>query len=274
MCVRSLSHVIPRCLCVGVRAQMPAELLVEEALEHILVLAKRALVNNDKAPSKPSAPGTAPTKTPAVVGKRGGGAKAAKSNQPTAEGPTAGATLTLLLERMAFLAGSGLADSLMHQLLQVGLRAAFGAAGAASASAHRRDSLPLQMAGLRVIVSVFAEHPAQRRGIITDMLDARLHATLTPSREQRKNYVLPDGARVQLFSALCLLLVQKSAALPEAPPPPEPEPPAAAPEASTTPGRCAAQGSRLWSLTIEFAADLPCSLGVGSVLARWLGQRR
>jgi hypothetical protein len=49
---------------------------------------------------------------------------------------------------------------------------------------------------------------ALRRSIVTEVLDARLQSTLTPNRELRRNYALPDGQRVQLFSALCLLLVQ------------------------------------------------------------------
>ena len=202
--------------------KMPMELLVEESLEAVLLLARRSLAKLHKAAANPKAPTAQAANEPrAAGGGKGARGKApARARQPTAAdaaSPSTDATLTLLLERMPPLASFGLSDSLTHLLTQLGLSAAFGLATTAAPSGAvkgLRGSLPLQMAGMRVLLAVFNEHAAHRRGIVGEVLDAYLGAALPPNREQRRNYALPDGARVQLFTALCLLLVQTSARLP------------------------------------------------------------
>ena len=194
--------------------KMPAELLSEDACEHVLSIAKRSLANMHKSLMEGGSFDAATTITPkkappppAAAGKKGGrgarGASKAPAPPPAPaaiDGPSTGSTLTLLLERMPHLAGCYLTDSLTH-LLQLGLSAAFGTAGSTASTSNFRDTLPLQMAGMRVIVGVFTEHEELRRAIISDVIDARLQATLPENRQMRRNYALPDGARVQLFVA-------------------------------------------------------------------------
>ena len=218
---------------------MPSDLLVEEWLDASLALSKRQLVRLFKLVASPDG-GSTPVRTPPAAaggaganktGKTGKTTRAPKSSAATLPSASASsssrdhsvpapsieacsATLTLLLERMAYLGAHGLSDSHMHHLTQLGLHATFGIDGLAVGTARARECVPLHMAGMRLLLAIFAEHPALRRAIATEVLDARVNATLTAHRDARRNYALSDGGRVQMFTALVLLLIQSAAAVP------------------------------------------------------------
>jgi len=76
------------------------------------------------------------------------------------------------------------------------------------------SSAPLQGAAIETLLAVFAHHPSQRSPLLHELLDLRLQIADQPGREARRTFSLSDGGRVQPFSALCLLALQRCAALP------------------------------------------------------------
>eukprot|EP00966_Prymnesium_polylepis_P244792 5662254-Prymnesium_polylepis.1 len=69
----------------------------------------------------------------------------------------------------------------------------------------------------QVVLAVFSEYEGHRKTLLHDLLEARLSQPTAATRSARRNYALPDGTRVQVFSALCALAIQSVAKLPPAP---------------------------------------------------------
>jgi len=201
---------------------MPPDLLVEEALEAAIGLAKRELARTlagDESSSVPSGGLSTPNRggakgRPAKVPRVTPGSAGLVGGVGGAGGGSIAATMTLVLERLPSLARSGVSDGLVLQLISLGLSAAFGTVGAKGGAKGLGSCLPIQMAGMRLLLALFAEYPSQRRAILLDLIEKRLASMLSPSRESRRNFALPDGSRVQMFTALVLLLLQAAGALP------------------------------------------------------------
>jgi cohesin loading factor subunit SCC2 len=112
-----------------------------------------------------------------------------------------------VLERMpALVAARCLNDAQLLQLSTLSLTAAFGEGPEA-----------LQIAGMDGVLAVYTDYEAHRQPILFEVLEKRLSMPAASSREARRSYVLPDGNRIQMFTALFLHIVQSSAALPPAP---------------------------------------------------------
>ena len=218
---------------------LPAELLVDEYVEKVLVVTKRGLKWVHAERSKPSnaSPVHASTQGQRRVRECGCyDARSASGDDLTSDivsgvctadslSPTT-TTLTLLLERLPLLLRSQIADPVLHQLIHVGIMATFDSLAASAGNPVALQALqgssavghfgchPLHIAGTRILLDVFAEYKSLRTSIIHDILDAQFRAAFVTSREARHVYALPDGGHVQLFSALCLLLIQSSASMP------------------------------------------------------------
>ncbi|KOO23662.1 nipped-b-like protein [Chrysochromulina tobinii] len=190
--------------------KMPPDLLVEEALEAAIGLAKRELARTlagDASSSVPSGGLSTPNRggakgRPAKVPRVTPGSAGLVGGVGGAGGGSIAATMTLVLERLPSLARSGVSDGLVLQLISLGLSAAFGTVGAKGGAKGLGSCLPIQMAGMRLLLALFAEYPSQRRAILLDLIEKRLASMLSPSRESRRNFALPDGSRVQMFTAL------------------------------------------------------------------------
>eukprot|EP00900_Chrysochromulina_parva_P013343 jgi/Chrpa1/22009/Chrysochromulina_OHIO_Genome00012559-RA len=190
--------------------KMPPDLLVEEALEAAIGLAKRELARTlagDENSSIPSGGLSTPNRggakgRPAKVPRVTPGSAGLVGGVGGAGGGSIAATMTLVLERLPSLARSGVSDGLVLQLISLGLSAAFGTVGAKGGAKGLGSCLPIQMAGMRLLLALFAEYPSQRRAILLDLIEKRLASMLSPSRESRRNFALPDGSRVQMFTAL------------------------------------------------------------------------
>jgi cohesin loading factor subunit SCC2 len=175
--------------------EMPRQIFVEEMVEDALSLCKQQLAALSEAVDTE----TGPT-TPATSRRSSGNGRRVLS---VSELSQAG-KLVLVLERLPDLVSARcLNDSLILQLGQLSLNAAFGA-----------PTLPLQVVAMEILLAIFVEYAVHRAALLTEMLDLRLQIADAPARESRRTYALADGARIQTFSALALLLMQSAAVLP------------------------------------------------------------
>ena len=112
--------------------------------------------------------------------------------------------LAQVLERVpALVAAHCLTDAQLLQLSALCLTAAFG-----------QGPMALQLAGMEGVLAVYTEYEAHRPAVLGELLEKRLSLPAATSREARRSYILPDGSRIQMFTALMLFFVQSSAALP------------------------------------------------------------
>lgn len=102
-----------------------------------------------------------------------------------------------------------------------------GQRGGCIAHGERPTCAALRLLAYQVVLAVFSEYDAHRKVLLQDLLEARLTQPTGLTRDARRNYPLPNGARIQTFTALCALLMQSAAKMP--PPPPQEEAPSAAP---------------------------------------------
>ena len=127
-----------------------------------------------------------------------------KPRSPTASAPSSVSMLAQVLERVpALVAAHCLTDAQLLQLSALCLTAAFG-----------QGPMALQLAGMDGALAVYTEYEAHRPAVLGELLEKRLSLPAATSREARRSYVLPDGSRIQMFTALMLFFVQSSAALP------------------------------------------------------------
>jgi cohesin loading factor subunit SCC2 len=127
-----------------------------------------------------------------------------KARSPAASAPSSVSMLAQVLERVpALVAAHCLTDAQLLQLSALCLTAAFG-----------QGPMALQLAGMEGALAVYTEYEAHRPAVLAELLEKRLSLPAAASREARRSYVLPDGSRVQMFTALMLYFVQSSAALP------------------------------------------------------------
>ena len=187
--------------------QVPRELFVEERVEGVLQLCKHHLAMCASASGADSS------------GRKG----SAKKRNAAAPAESTLGMLAQLLERMpAMVAAHCLSDTQLMQLSALCLTACFG-----------DGPMALRIAGMETVLAIYSAYDQHRKSIWGELIDKRLSMPDEASREARRNYALPDGCRVQMFTALVLSLVQSGAALPPAP---EPESaPAATPAPKSAP---------------------------------------
>lgn len=175
--------------------EMPRQIFVEEMVEDALTLCKQQLSTLSEVVDTPSGPAT-----PATSRRSSGNGRRALSGSELSHA----GKLALVLERLPDLVSARcLNDSLILQLGHLSLNAAFGA-----------PTLPLQVVGMEILLAIFVEYAVHRATLLAEMLDLRLQIADAAAREGRRAFALPDGARIQTFSALALLFIQNAAVLP------------------------------------------------------------
>ena len=123
-----------------------------------------------------------------------------KARSPAASAPSSVSMLAQVLERVpALVAALCLTDTQLLQLSALCLTAAFG-----------QGPMALQLAGMEGALAVYTEYEAHRPAVLAELLEKRLSLPAAASREARRSYVLPDGSRVQMFTALMLFFVQST----------------------------------------------------------------
>jgi hypothetical protein len=83
-----------------------------------------------------------------------------------------------------------------------------GQRGGCIAHGERPTCAALRLLAYQVVLAVFSEYDAHRKVLLQDLLEARLTQPTGLTRDARRNYPLPNGARIQTFTALCALLMQ------------------------------------------------------------------